>query len=284
MTWFELSHVAPVINEVYEDHNRDLLEAGKSGLLHNNAIEPRPRTIDNMLYQSESDEDEDNLVMNRASPAGDGKKHPMTNDVADDPVKDEKSSDVLPLPPSSSFPFSPHPIFMPIPPLMPSAVHPYPYMFLPIDQTHYAKMAPSFMSVQSFQSTLPHPRTLKKPGLSHSSMPCIVSCIKSTNGIPPHPSSKFFQNLRNVKLGKQNLSSNLPKPKLTRLPKPPTAEHGPHVPAKHPEKVRTRQCSIPFTYNWTFNLEFKLCINMYLFAKKTCNCNIHELHAFFMCC
>lgn len=259
LTWFELPHIAPVIhNEVYEEHNRDLLEAGKSGLLHNNAIEPRPCTIDNMLYQSESDE-EDELVMKRASPAGE--EHPTTNVVVDDPEKDEKSSDVMPLPPPPP-PSFPCPIFMPIPPPMPSAVHPYPYMYLPVDQTNFVKMAPSFMSVHSFQSTLPHPRTLKKPGLSHSSMPCIASCIKSTNGIPPHPSSKFFQNLRNVKFGKQKVSSNLPKPKKSkdRLTKPPTAEHtqqatAPDIPSKHPEKVRAWQCSILFTCYRTFTLD-----------------------------
>lgn len=252
LTWFELPHIAPVIhNEVYEEHNRDLLEAGKSGLLHNNAIEPRPRTMDNMLYQSESDEEEDGLVMKRASPARYEEEHPTTNAVVDDPKKDEeKSPDIMPLPPPP--PSFPCPIFMPIPPLMLSAAaHPYPYMCLPVNQNNYVKMAPSFMSVHSFQSTLPHPRTLKKPGLSHSSMPCIVSCIKSTNGIPPHPSSKFFQNLRNVKFGKQKLSSNLPKPKKS---KPPTAEHvqhatAPDIPSKHPEKVSVPCCLQNMTYS-----------------------------------
>ena len=278
LTWFELPHIAPVIhNEVYEEHNRDLLEAGKSGLLHNNAIEPRPRTIDNMLYQSESDE-EDELVMKRASPARYEEEHPTTNAVVDDPDKDEKSSDIMPLPPPPPPPppSFPCPIFMPIPPLMPSAaVHPYPYMYLPLDQNNYVKMAPSFMSVHSFQSTLPHPRTLKKPGLSHSSVPCIVSCIKSTNGIPPHPSSKFFQNLRNVKFGKQKLSSNISKSKA-RQTKHPTPEHIQHAtapdnPSKQPEKVRT---TMLFTHNRTFTL-FQLCVNMYLCAKEICNCNIH---------
>ena len=54
LNWFEISDLAPVIdNEAYLANNEDLLEAGKSGLLQNDTIEPRPKERENVLYQSD---------------------------------------------------------------------------------------------------------------------------------------------------------------------------------------------------------------------------------------
>lgn len=56
-TWFEITDIAPVIdNEMHTEYNADLLTAGKSGLLPNDTIEPHPRQIDNILYQSDDSE------------------------------------------------------------------------------------------------------------------------------------------------------------------------------------------------------------------------------------
>ncbi len=56
-TWFEMPDLAPVIqNEAYLAHDDDLLEAGKSGLLQNDTIEPRPRKIENVLYETDDSE------------------------------------------------------------------------------------------------------------------------------------------------------------------------------------------------------------------------------------
>lgn len=211
INWFELSHIAPVIhNELYKKHNRERLEAGKSGLLCNDAIEPRPRTIDNMLYESESDNDEEILKKvgkSKASPTRSTTKHTAHNKDFKEPTKDgqksvtaDSASFPAPSAPLPMFPFLPSPMFISYPPMM----HSYGNMFLHSDQNHRMKMSPSFTSSPTtFQPRLPHPHTLKRPGLSHTSVPCIMSCAKSTNGIPPHPSSKFFQNLRNAKFGKK---------------------------------------------------------------------------------
>lgn len=70
-TWFEMADLAPVIeNEAYLAHNEDLLEAGRSGLLHNDPIEPHPRQMDNVLYHSDDSDEEifvgqQSLVWNR---------------------------------------------------------------------------------------------------------------------------------------------------------------------------------------------------------------------------
>lgn len=193
-------------NELYNEHNRDRLEAGKSGLLFNDAIEPRPHTIDNMLYESESDNDMEilnELAKNKASPSISTMKQPEKtvdkDDLKEHTQEDQKAA-TAPFPalpvPLPTLPFLPAPMFISYPPMM----HSYGNMFLQSDQNHYMKMAPSFMnSSATFQSTLPHPHSLRKPGLSHSSVPCIMSCTKSTNGIPPHPSSKFFRNIRSAK-------------------------------------------------------------------------------------
>ena len=228
LTWFELLHVAPVIhNELYEQHNRDLLEAGKSGLLHNDAIEPRPRTIDNMLYESESDQEEELLSQLAASKSSLAHKHTQKATQLDPPQKtqavEEKSTEVVPPTlPLPSFPFHPAPMFMPMSPMM----HPLGKMYLPMNQHDYTmKMSPTFMSAPgSFTSTLPHPRSHKTPGLHQSSVPCIISLTKPTNGIPPHPSSHFFKSLRNAKLGKRKLGKLSRSQAKSKLKKSPTAE------------------------------------------------------------
>ena len=206
VNWFELSHIAPVIhNELYNEHNKERLEAGKSGLLFNDAIEPRPRTMDNMLYESESDNDEE-LAKTKSSPSRSTTKHTAPKENFNKPTQDSEhvaaDSAAFPTPPAPlpMFPFLPAPMFISYPPMM----HSYGNMFLPRDQNHRMNMSPSFTSSPTtLQSRLPHPHSLKRPGLSHTSVPCIMSCTKSTNGIPPHPSSNFFRNLRNTKFGKQ---------------------------------------------------------------------------------
>ena len=238
VTWFELSHITPVIhNELYEEHNRDILEAGKSGLLYNDAIEPRPRTMDNMLYESGSDDDEDHLAaelaeskisqtMSRANHTKKVNRRDLFEEPTKDPIKERSTPFPAPLiPPQSSYPFPPTPIFMPFPPMM----HPYGHMYLPVDQNHYMKVSPSFTSAShSFKSMLPHPLSVKKPGLSHASVPCIRSYTASTNGIPPHPSSRFFQSLRNAEFGKRKPTKPSRAHSKSKLKKSPSVESQAH--------------------------------------------------------
>ena len=241
LTWFELTDIAPVIhNELYEEHNRELLEASKSGLLQNDAIEPRPRTMDNMLYESGSDVEEEllnELAASKTSPTRSREKRPKLSaqqgedhHVNKESAEDESVPAPLSPPPPPSVPFIPIPMYVPLPPMMSSSVHPYGNMYLPVDQNQYIKMCPSFMSANNFHSSLPHPSSmphpssLKKPGLSHTSVPCILSYTKSTNGIPPHPSSKFFKSIRNAKLGKKIFSNPSRQHAKSRLKKSPTVE------------------------------------------------------------
>ena len=218
LTWFELSHVAPVIhNELYKEHNRDILEAGKSGLLHNDAIEPRPRTIENMLYESDSDREEELLTQLAASKSSLEHKH-SAKDISEGAqlVDKKNSTEAIPLP-AAPAPF-PSPVFMPIPPMM----HPYGNMYLPLNHHNYMKMSSSFTSPPG--GALPHPRSVKKPGLFQTSVPCVMSLTKPTNGIPPHPSSHFFKSLRNVEITKKKLINPMRAHAKSRMKKSPTVE------------------------------------------------------------
>ena len=67
-TWFEIADLAPVIhNEAYLAHNEDYLRASKSGLLENDMIEPHPRKVDNILYQSDDESDSPMQAFSRVS-------------------------------------------------------------------------------------------------------------------------------------------------------------------------------------------------------------------------
>ena len=200
--------MAPVIhNEAYQEHNRDTLEASKSGLLQLDTIEPHPRTTDNMLYESGSDSENEVTFQMKLPSTSKGKGHNRDNhkerSLKYEPASEGKEKDndsVLLYPPSPPppplFPFSQVPGYSPFPPMPPPMMHPFPHMVLPYQNGQFMKISPSFMSARSFHTPLQHPRQIKKPGLSHASVPCIMSYAKHTNGIPPHPSSRFFQKLR----------------------------------------------------------------------------------------
>ena len=241
LTWFELACIAPVIhNEAYEEHNKDQLEAGKSGLLQNDPIEPRPRTIENMLYESGSEDEEEimrEIATSKTSLHRARKKQSRRADTEEEvshiyedlPHRDDgKRSTRSPLPPPPTVPLPPPPptFYMPFPPMLPPPmpVHPYHQMYLPYDKNSYMKVSPSFMSARTQQQSLPHPHSLKQPGLSHTSIPCIRSYGKSTNGIPPHPSSNFFQNMHDGRGKKRKLSqpSRLLRAAKSKLKKSPT--------------------------------------------------------------
>ena len=213
-TWFEQSHIAPVIqNHLYQEHNRELLEAGKSGLLHNDAIEPRPRTMQNLLYESDSEEEADiltKLASSKSTHTNDHRQRPPKDMEDKEKTSEKRPAESAPIPtpavPLPAYPLPSAPVFLPLHPTMP---HPYGNMFLPLDQNHYMKLSSSFTSAPGThnykRSALPHPRALKRPGLAQTSVPCIMSYSRSTNGIPPHPSSRFFQSIKDAGLGKRRL-------------------------------------------------------------------------------
>ena len=217
-----------------------MLAASKSGLLHNDPIEPHPRTIENMLYESESEHGQETprkKPVHKSSPARTkqtGRKRtdpeevsPIYEAVPEDMEKDPVSSLPSP-PPPPPFPFPPFPPYMPLPPMSQPVMHPYQHIYLPYGNGQFMKVSPSFMSARSSRTPLPHPRQLKKPGLAHASVPCIMSYTRHTNGIPPHPSSRFFQKLRG-QLNNRKLPHFFP----ARMKKSPTVESRAHSEPAH---------------------------------------------------
>ncbi len=57
-TWFEKSNIAPIIRSEAYHSNRDILQAGKSGILPAKIIDQQPRTVNNILYDSHSESEE----------------------------------------------------------------------------------------------------------------------------------------------------------------------------------------------------------------------------------
>lgn len=187
-----MTNIAPVIpNEVYQASREDLLKASKSGLLHNNMIEPQPRTVTNVLYQSESEQSEEHSPL-RTHSSGLRKfeqhMQPKVNSkipfsptyesiASEDILGDHRYDHLAPTPPPKSF----HP-------LSNSAGMVYPPDFFQGNTKH----SPSFHSALSFLSPrLRHLNGLRR-GLEQSSLPCVWSYKGQTNGIPPHRTSKFF--------------------------------------------------------------------------------------------
>ena len=210
-----------------------MLEAGKSGLLHVNLIEPHSRTVENVLYESDPEQDEEELSSKEGA---DFQKREL-------PIKKAKNEEVSPvyeiLPEDNSlqlytpYPFPmymPIPVNVPSPPyasadpsaihsatqhknpcshqlnpahlMSPSANHRQPsadhqnpssthtYMYI---ENNNKKAFPSKVNSRRY---IPHPTLLKMPALTNTSVPCIASYSKSCTGIPPHPSSKYFQKMR----------------------------------------------------------------------------------------
>ena len=209
-----------------------MLKARKSGLLHNDAIEPRPRTMDNLLYESGSDEETEILTKLAASKRymaqrnrGKDSSHSFDGEGVADKEKKLANSEPFPLQPDPlpSYPLPLAPVFMPLPPMMshlpimslpPMMPHPpimplpqmtphsNSYMSLPLDA--HMKSLSSFTGAPGdpHRSSSPHPLSLTRLGQPQSSRRhCITTYTTYTSGIPPHPSSKFLQGLQEANLG-----------------------------------------------------------------------------------
>lgn len=56
-SWFVLDDIAPIVrNEAYQLQDESL-HASKSGMLPTRILDERPRTVDNILYESENEAD-----------------------------------------------------------------------------------------------------------------------------------------------------------------------------------------------------------------------------------
>ena len=178
--------------------------------MHNDAIEPRPRSMSNLLYESGSDTETTDkhtkLAASKKYLARKCYRHSEEQGVAEKEKRPLKSASFhssplpsYPPPPAPMYtpfhPMIPHPHIMPLPP---PPIIPYPNFYFPPHP--YMTPSTSYTSMPNSQkmSSAAHPRSLKKlGGLSTSSdRPTITTYTSTVNGIPPLPSSEFLQSLR----------------------------------------------------------------------------------------
>lgn len=149
-------------------------------------IEPRPRTVENFLYESDSESEENMLQKVHGSMT----KHQQLRIPQSPTYESIDTGDVLDAPG--------HPL-----PELPSPPFNYDHMMGPTGMMHpiYTpfglKWRGRHPSSQSFQIRKPnlHPKALRR-NLEQTSVPCVWSYSRQANGIPPHRSSKFFQRLQ----------------------------------------------------------------------------------------
>ena len=189
-------------NEAYEKFNKTQLEVEKSGLLSNDMLEPKPRTVKNALYQSDSEISEGEheqgapttrrgVELKRMLGASKGAATFANPSPIYESVEREDLATRHPL-----YDSMPHhsPLYM-YPPHL-AMPHPaqFPYAW---NRPVPGMMAPSLppgSNMPGFTRLIGRDRMngLSK-GLDNSSMPCVWSYgMRETKGIPPHSESNFF--------------------------------------------------------------------------------------------
>ena len=185
-------------NEAYTASNEDLLAAGKSGLMQNDMIEPRPRTVENVLYESGSEQgDAENDVPVLQRPH-DSRRHAFQHQRSRSPQHITASPTYESIPTVNAIDAPGHPLPEP-PSQLPISYH---HMARPTGMLHpmYTPFGQMWRNHNhSFNSALsPHPfhRIGLRKNLDQVSVPCVWSYSNQSNGIPPHRSSKFFKRLQ----------------------------------------------------------------------------------------
>ena len=197
-TWFEAKDLAPVIeNEAYTASNEDLLSAGRSGLIQNDMIEPRPRTVENVLYESGSEQGEAENDFAELQRPHDSRRHAVQHQQSPQHIKASPTYESIPIANVIDAPGHP----LPEPPSQsPISYHHMaarPSGMLHPMYTPFGRMWRNHN--HSFNSALsPHPlhRIGLRKNLEQVSVPCVWSYSNQSNGIPPHRSSKFFKRLQ----------------------------------------------------------------------------------------
>ena len=184
--------------------------AGKSGLLHNNAVEPRPRTMENALFDpTEEDRDVDEVDhFFRRSPAhNDSFPTSPTYEELEDEIRkfNRHKTRPLPSPPldqitdpsgdnwlSASPSFSPsHSVHPPALSVIYSQAPPYSFETWGLGT---GGIHPPHVTAQPFH--IPHPKPALNKNLEQATVPCGMSYpINYQNGIPPHHSSNLFKQM-----------------------------------------------------------------------------------------
>lgn len=212
-SWFEIIDVAPVIrNEAFLEQDDEDLVASKSGLLQNNAVEPYPRTMNNALYDSDSNEEggEEDTDVDQYSPPspthhnnkGRVPLSPTYEDIDEELRRAAgKKGRPLPTPPLDLItdPTSDPWLSEPSSPTLSSPPPPLPMVY-----PHVAPYGPSswgfgtdMIPHHTHSFHIPHPRPAPDRSLEQSALPCALSYqLHYQNGIPPHHSSNFFKKVK----------------------------------------------------------------------------------------
>lgn len=202
-SWFELRDIAPVIaNEAYFAKDGNELKASRSGLFQNNMIEPHPRTVQNMLYESDADSEDTrpgspyHLEQLQHYPHHAQETNHFT--IHTSPTYESITS---PEPLDSQAKLSPQHRPLPIPPHSPYAGTMQPPMVFP----HIVPYRYDWGKENHFHSSR-HPKPPMKKNLQSTSVPVAWTYkFHYKNGIPPHQSSNFFKHFR--KYGSQGKRS-----------------------------------------------------------------------------
>lgn len=196
------------------ERNRDDLAASRSGLLPVNAVEPRPRTMENALFDpTEEDRDTDKLdgIASRHHSPGHNKNDtfpisPTYEDIEEELQRARRTKGrPLPNPPldqindplaeswlCASPSFSPsHSVQPP-----PSHAMAYPHISPYALETWGLGQGTTTNHNPAHSFHIPHPRAAPDKNLEQSALPCALSYqLNHLNGIPPHRSSNFFKGM-----------------------------------------------------------------------------------------
>ena len=167
-SWFVNTDISP--NEAYS------LDASKSGLLPTKGIEEHPRTVENIVYKSESESDHSSVFESNK----------------DDTIHTEP----LPHHLNSSTPVQQNGMS--------------PYDLQPLSPLSWNHPHDNFMRLRMMSdSLLPRVAPVPPKNIAHSSVPCVWSYTSQPGcGIAPHYTSNFFKRLRHRKQSKKRTGSS----------------------------------------------------------------------------
>ncbi len=206
-SWFENVDIAPVIqNEAYS-----LQAASKSGLLPINGIEEHPRTVKNIVYQSESESEQSSIFDSNID---------ITVNTEPTPQRFNSSTPVHQNTTLSLSPYDRHPL------------SPLPW--------NHNFMRPRMMS----DSVLPHVAPVPPKNIAQSSIPCVWSySTQPSCGIAPHYSSNFFYRLRQRKQSTKKSGGNKigTKAYLSQHHFPPSRLFYHSLPQSHEQMVKRKE-------------------------------------------
>ena len=208
--WFEIIDVAPVVHDkAYLEQNRDEVAAGRSGLLHNDPVEPHPRTMENALFDPTKEDGDTDMVdrfFAHSPTRNDSFPTSPTYEEIDKELRKAGRTNTRPLPSPPLDPItdasildpwlSASPSFSPSHSMQPPASMIYPHIN-PYSTPAWGMGTGPAPNHPMHPLLLPHPKPAPSKTLEHSTLPCALSYqLNYQNGIPPHRSSNFFRQMK----------------------------------------------------------------------------------------